>query len=113
MSKLLKIIIPSAIYLWYAYVFVWQINHLNLVTVYTELQEEDKIYSKYEGAIIILLYGVLLYLNVIYNQKRLVVLNSFFAASILFMHPGIFSTIVSLLLMVFGFTIAFFDMKNK
>ena len=75
--------------------------------------DSNELLFKKTAAVIILLYGLLLYLNVIYNQKRVVALNSFFASSILFMHPGIFSTIVSILLLLFGLTVAFFEMKNK
>lgn len=113
MNKVLKIVMPSIIYIFFAYVFVWQISHLNSGIVYTELQDADKISFKYKGAIIILLYGLLLYLNIIFNQKRVVVINSIITASILYMHPGIFSFIASMLLVLFALIVAFLELKTK
>jgi hypothetical protein len=111
-NKILKFTcIP--IYLFYSYLFIFQVHYLNF-EVYSERQlgEENNIFSRYMPSIILLLYGVLLYSNIILKQRRLLVLNSFFAASLLYMYNTTTALITAVLLSIFGLAMAAVEIKR-
>jgi hypothetical protein len=112
-NKILKFIcIP--IYLFYAYLFVWQITYLNdELFLEKELPETNGIFFRYMPAIVLLLFGVLLYCNVILRQTRILILNSLFAASLLYMHTTTSSLIIGVMLSIFGLVIAVFEIKQS
>ncbi|HET6996078.1 MAG TPA: hypothetical protein VFI06_13890 [Chitinophagaceae bacterium] len=111
-SKILKFLcIP--IYLFYAYLFVWQITYINDETFLNRgLGETLDNFFRYLPAIVLLLYAVLLYCNIILKQPRILILNSLFAASLLYMHATTPSLVIALLLSIFGLVIAGFEIKQ-
>lgn len=102
------------IYVIYIYLLGWQIYYFNNVVFYNnDLREANGNFLRYMPAIVLLLYGLLLYGNLILRQKKLLVFNSLFAASLLFTFPTTSSMIIATLLSFFALVIAAFELKRS
>jgi hypothetical protein len=109
-SEILKFIsIP--IYVLYAYLFVWQIYYFNEEVFYNkELRDVKSHFFRYIPAIILLFYGLLLYINVLYGNRRQMILNSFLAASLISFYDTILTFSITIILMIFGLVITFLEL---
>lgn len=101
------------IYLFYIYLFCWQMFYFNQEIFYTrELREAYSSFFRYVPSIVLLLYGLLLFNNVTLGRKRILILDSFFAASLLYMYSTTHLLIIATLLVVFGLVIVVLRIKE-
>ena len=102
------------IYVFYAYLLGWQIYYFNQEVFYSkELSETNGNFFKYMPTVVLLLYAVLLYGNMVLKQRKVLVFNSLFASSILHMYNTTSSLIMAVLLSVFGLIVAVFELKRS
>jgi hypothetical protein len=102
------------VYIVYLYLLGWQIYYFNNVVFYNkDLREANGNFLRCIPAIVLLLYGLLLYGNLILRQKKLLVFNSLFGASLLFLYETTSSMIMATMLSFFALVIAAFELKRS
>ncbi len=101
------------VYLCYAYLLGWQIYYFNQELFYGKaLRDADSSFFRYMPAIILLLYGFLLYSNLVLKQRRILIFNSFLAASLLYVYDNTYSMIIATLLSIFGLSGAVIELTR-
>lgn len=101
------------VYLCYAYLLGWQINYFNQELFYSKaLRYADSSFFRYMPAIILLFYGFLLYINLVLKQRRILIFNSFLAASLLYVYDNTYSMIIATLLSIFGLSGAVIELTR-
>ncbi len=106
------------IYIFYAYLLVWQIFYGNRTDSNKwETQNSEIIIYGYEEVLfnylptlVLLLFSFLLYGHIIFSQRKAAIFSSFFASSILSIHDKFY--FMALALLVFGLVIAFFELRK-
>lgn len=102
------------IYIFYAYLFGWQVYYLNEKIFFTPSLNATYLgFSRYMPEVVFLLYSLLLVLNLFCNQRRILILNSFIVTTLLGLYDGAFALIMAIVCAVFGFVIAFMDVIKR
>lgn len=93
---------------------MWQILYFSRELFYAkELVDANSSFFRYMPALVIFVYGILLYGNVLLRQRRIVIFNSFFAASLLFVFDNKYSFVRGILLSLFALGVAAIELKRS
>ncbi len=110
-TKLLKFIwIP--IYLFYAYIFSWQIYYYNKEDISVNTGRWNFALVLYAPSIILLCYAIVLYANLVLKQRRFLTLNSVITSSILYLYNTSGAIIIATLLLSFALVNAALELRN-
>ena len=112
-NRILKIS-SKLVYGIYAYLFGWQIYQVNQNVFYDKTIVDDHTpMFKYIPAIVLFLFGVLLYCNIILRQRKILIFDCFLAAALLSFYENTGSVVLGVAFCLFGFITAILEMKGN
>lgn len=99
----------GVIYTCYAFLLCWMIYFYNQEIFYSpeELAGKNAL-VRYMPSVVLLMFSALLYANLFFKEKKILVLDCFLTASILFLYNSTASLIMATTLLLFGLIMAFF-----
>ena len=107
------------IYIIYTSLLIWQIYKSNQIEIYKENEYSEVIPFAFDialnrllPAIVLILFAALLYIHIVFQQRRHAIFSSFFATVIISTHETFFS-LMPFALLGFGLAIAFFELRKS